>query len=51
MSSVTTADHIGPQPPVRPIKKGGLKTSAALIIGDEVLGGKTKDSNSHHFGR
>ncbi|KAK4189291.1 MoaB/Mog domain-containing protein [Podospora australis] len=31
--------------------KRTIQTAACLIIGDEVLGGKTKDTNSHYFAK
>ncbi|KZP30847.1 hypothetical protein FIBSPDRAFT_814648 [Athelia psychrophila] len=38
--------------PENPRGKGKhIRTAAALIIGDEILNGKTLDSNSHHFAK
>lgn len=38
--------------PANPLGPGNyVKTAACLIIGDEVLNGKTKDSNSNYFAK
>ncbi|THU79809.1 Molybdopterin binding protein [Dendrothele bispora CBS 962.96] len=38
--------------PKNPLGEGGcIRTAAALVIGDEILNGKTLEKNSHHFAR
>ncbi|KZV99011.1 Molybdopterin binding protein [Exidia glandulosa HHB12029] len=38
-----------PRSPVPSIPARPVQTAAALMIGDEILNGKTQDTNSHHF--
>lgn len=53
----TPEDARGPRPrfpvssvPANPLGEGrSIRTAAALIIGDEILNGKTQDTNSHAF--
>ncbi|KAJ7594269.1 MoaB/Mog domain-containing protein [Mycena floridula] len=41
---------ISPVPQNNPLGKGNfVRTAAVLVIGDEILNGKTLDRNSHHF--
>ncbi|KAH7106972.1 MoaB/Mog domain-containing protein [Auriculariales sp. MPI-PUGE-AT-0066] len=40
-----------PRSPRPPIPKDPIRTAAALVIGDEVLNGKTQDTNSHYLAR
>jgi len=43
--------ELSPVPP-NPLGEGRwIKTAAALVIGDEILNGKTHDRNSHYFAR
>jgi molybdopterin-biosynthesis enzyme MoeA-like protein len=47
-SSSFTTTTITTMPPPSPLQQ--RPTVACLVIGDEILTGKTHDSNSHHLG-
>ncbi|KAJ7622835.1 MoaB/Mog domain-containing protein [Mycena polygramma] len=52
LPSPTSSFPVSAMPPTNPLGEGRyIRTAAALIIGDEILNGKTHDLNSNYFAK